>query len=267
MPLYRSCNVCGHCSPSLLYRKEGFAVVRCPACSLVFVGDPLEDIDFSGLYDASYYRSADARLYADYFGEETGRRAAARRNLRLLRLFARRGRILDVGCAAGFFLAEAKQYFEPFGVEFSPVSSAFARERFGLDVRTGTLAESGFSDGFFNVVTLWDVIEHVPDPAALLGEVFRVLRPGGLAVLTTGDIESPFARRAGSEWPLMTPPWHLYFFNRKTILGISEATGFRPVFLFTRGAVSGNALFRNPVARFLGNVFQRGDVLQIFLRK
>lgn len=267
METFRSCNVCGHSPPVFLYRKDGYSIVRCPGCSLVYVGDRLEGIDFHRLYDSSYYRSDDSRLYADYFGEEKERRKSARRNLVPLRLIVPEGRLLDVGCAAGFFLAEARRFYDVFGVEFSPVSSTYARDFLGLNVFTGTLEGAKFPEGFFHVVTLWDVIEHVQDPATLLGEVFRVLQPGGCAVITTGNVESPYARRSGPAWPLMTPPWHLYFFSRKTLACLARSKGFRRVFPFTRGTVSSRPLLGKRPVRILANIFQLGDIVQVFLWK
>lgn len=264
---FRSCNLCRHDSAALMFVKDGYRIVRCDHCSLVYVGDELAGIDFAALYGEAYYQGGSNQVFADYLGQAAERRALARRKLWRLRRLARSGRLLDVGCAAGFFLAEASRHYDCEGVELSAFASAFAREQLGLTVRTGTLAEARFESASFDLVTLWDVIEHVADPREQLEEVARLLKPGGHAVLTTGDIESGYARARGADWPLMGPPWHLYYFSRATLARMAAAAGLRSVGCTALGTVSDHPLLRNRPARVLAHLTGQGDIMQMTLAK
>ena len=184
-----------------------------------------------------------------------------------LRRLARSGRLLDVGCAAGFFLAEAQRYYDCEGVELSAFSSKFAREHLGLKVHTGTLADAWFASGQFDLITLWDVIEHVPDPRGVLDEVARLLKPGGHAVLTTGDVESAYARARAADWPLMGPPWHLYYFSRTTLGCMAHAAGLHSVGCTAHGTVSDHPLMGHRLVRAAANVVGFGDIMQMTLAK
>lgn len=266
---WRACVVCSQAGPTLLFPKDGFDMVSCGACGAVYVGQDPAGIDFEALYGEGYYTGGSEGVFADYVGQEALRRAHARRRLLLLRTLppriARRGRLLDVGCAAGFFLAEARVHYEVQGVELSRWSSAYARERLGLPVFTGTLHDAALPAGHFDVITLWDVIEHVPEPVALLAEAARVLRPGGRLVLTTGDWDSAYAQRQGIGWHLMTPPWHLTMFGRATLALAARRAGLHVVGMRSEGVAGDGWLWRNRAALLLSRLLGRGDIVRMTL--
>jgi 2-polyprenyl-3-methyl-5-hydroxy-6-metoxy-1,4-benzoquinol methylase len=139
-----------------------------------------------------------------------------------------RGRLLDVGCHIGVFLelAAARGWVAE-GVEPSRWATDVARDR-GLQVTCGTLRGSAFPAGAFDVVTMWDVIEHFPDPGAEVREVHRLLRPGGLVGITTMNVESLVARVLGPRWPWLMQ-MHLYYFSVRTLSALLERCGFRVV--------------------------------------
>lgn len=262
----RPCVVCGRADPRPLFVKERYAIVECGDCGGVYVGDDPSAIDFAALYGQSYYTGGNDAVFADYVGQESARRAAARRRLFVLRHLPPRvpphGRLLDVGCAAGFFLAEARAFYEVQGVELSEWSAAYARERLGLPVSTGTLQAARFPEAHFDVVTLWDVIEHVPEPVPLLAEAARVMAPGGRLVLTTGDWGSAYARGKGAGWHLMTPPWHLSFFSRSTLLRAARRAGLRVVAMRSEGVGGDGALWRSRPGLLATRLLDRGDIVR-----
>lgn len=242
-------------------------MLRCDACSAVFVGDDPATIDFQSLYGESYYTGGSDAVFADYVGQEGARRAHARRKLWWLRSIPprlpRSGRLLDVGCAAGFFLAEARAFYEVQGVELSAWSSAYARERLGLPVFSGTLQQAALPEAAFDIVTLWDVIEHVPDPVPLLAECARVLRPGGRLVLTTGDWGCAYAQARGAHWHLMTPPWHLTMFSRATMARAAQRAGLRALHCASEGVAGDGRFWRSRAGLMLGRLLDRGDILRM----
>lgn len=267
----RACPVCAAAASAALFVKDGYEMRRCGDCGAVFVGANPATIDFAALYGESYYRGGSDAVFADYVGEQAQRRAQARRRLWWLRhgprRWPRQGRLLDVGCAAGFFLAEARAHYDVQGVELSPWAAAYARERLGLDVRTGTLEQAALPAGRFDIVTLWDVIEHVAEPVPLLAEVARVLAPGGRAVLTTGDWGSAYAQSRGADWHLMTPPWHLTMFSRATLARAAARAGLRVAGCASEGVAGDGAFWRHRAGLLLGRVLGRGDIVRMTLRR
>jgi SAM-dependent methyltransferase len=111
-------------------------------------------------------------------------------------------------------------------VDLSTYALARAREK-GFEVHRGTLIGADLPAGSYDVITMWDLIEHVPDPAAVLSECHRLLRPGGLVAISTPDAGSPLARFLGSRWlGFRSIDEHLYFFSRRSMRAMLEAAGF-----------------------------------------
>jgi len=98
-------------------------------------------------------------------------------------------------------------------------------------VLNSTLAEARFEENFFDAVTIWDVIEHLPDPKAEMRNVHRVLKPDGIFAIHTIDIESWFARLMGARWPWLME-MHLHYFTRRTLARALEQSGFRVLEIF-----------------------------------
>jgi SAM-dependent methyltransferase len=153
------------------------------------------------------------------------------------------------------------------GVELSAWSSAHARERFGLPVVTGTLADANLPPAHFHVITLWDVIEHVPEPVALLTAAARVLRPDGRIVLTTGDWGSAYAQRRGAAWHLMTPPWHLSYFDRSTLAEAARRANLRLVAIRREGVAGDGSVARSHAGLVLSRILGFGDIMRVTLEQ
>ena len=127
-------------------------------------------------------------------------------------------RFLDVGCAGAASLVAARSVgFEPIGVEPSRWMAEFGRRTYGVDVRDGVLREGLFADESFDVITLWDVLEHVPNPRLLLDLIVRLLRPNGTFILSYPDFRSIMGRLLGDRWPFWLSV-HLLYYDRATIL-------------------------------------------------
>jgi SAM-dependent methyltransferase len=271
---HRPCVVCGTPDPTPQFQRNGFDMVACRHCGCVYVGQDPGTIDFDKLYGQDYYTGGHDQVFTDYVGQQAARRAHARRKLWMLRhlpLFNLRipheGHLLDVGCAAGFFLAEAQAHYTVQGVELSSWSSAWARDHLKLPVITGTLQQAALAADRFDVITLWDVIEHVPDPVPLLTEAARVLKPGGQLILTTGDWGSAYARRHGADWHLMTPPWHLTMFSRDTLTRAAARAGLKPTHWASEGVMGDGPLWRNKAALLATRLLDKGDIVRLTLTK
>jgi SAM-dependent methyltransferase len=141
------------------------------------------------------------------------------------------GRLLDVGCASGTFLRGMQKYpgWELGGVEVNAQVAQLASQRYGLNVFAGTLEQAAFPDNYFDVVTLWDVVEHLHNPAASLREIWRILKPDGLLLFRVPNGDSWDAKAFGACWAGLDVPRHLYVFSRGTLSALLEANGFHIV--------------------------------------
>ncbi len=194
-------------------------IVSCRRCNLVFVNpQPSPEIIHEGYAEArdeTYIAQAKGRIRAF-------RKIAAR----VARAAPGAQRLLDVGAAAGFFLLAAREAgFAVEGIELSHWMSERARSDFGLTIHTAPLAVGSFPNASFDVVTMFDVLEHVEDPATSLRCVRDILGPGGLFVLSYPDFGSVFAKLLRRKWWFLLSV-HLFYFTRTTIRRLLETQGF-----------------------------------------
>jgi 2-polyprenyl-3-methyl-5-hydroxy-6-metoxy-1,4-benzoquinol methylase len=201
------------------YSKNQCDILQCSGCG---VGRTrARDFDPNTYYAESYFSGGETDGYADYRGAEPVLRREFAGTVDFIRRLRPSGKLIELGCAYGFFLQEAKRYFDVAGVELAAEAAAFCRAQ-GLNVVAGladqpTLAALGNADIF----VLLDVIEHLSDPYETLRLCVQHLNPGGMIVITTGDFASPLARMTGAAWRLMTPPQHLWFFTPESIRRMS----------------------------------------------
>jgi SAM-dependent methyltransferase len=205
---------------------------RCTTCELVFQARPPLGEELEALYTADYFTQGGAG-YPDYIADERTHRRQARTYLKKIeRLGVPRGALLDVGCAAGFFLDEArKRGFTVRGCELSQYAQEYARERLGLEVDRAGFVDASFAPppASFDVITVFNVLEHIPDPQLVAGKLFDLLKPGGYLVVETWDPRSWLARLLGPRWPTYAPPTVLYCFTRRTLGQLFPSERWSPV--------------------------------------
>lgn len=214
-----ACAVCDSPSKShkTLFWKYNTPVMRCATCGLYYANPRWKSEHFFGRYTPEYWTQ-----YADtvkHTALDVGANYA-RWLPYLTTMHASRvsNRILDVGCATGEFLLAAKQHgWQVYGVETSPIGAERARQLTGGEVHAGTLDTATFPDGYFDVVTLWDVIEHLQDPRASLKRIAHLVRQGGILCITTPNIRSLAFWLLGPEWAPIGPNDHLYYFAPRTL--------------------------------------------------
>ena len=147
----------------------------------------------------------------------------------------RSNRLLDIGCGAGSLLEAARRAgWDAEGVEISIRAVDHVRGA-GLKVFHGELAEAEYPDGHFDVVTASEILEHVPDPRAMLAEIARILRPGGLFWATTPHGRGLSARVLGLRWSSISPPEHLHLFSLEGVRQMLRETGFRTARVTSEG--------------------------------
>lgn len=233
------CPICSDPTPRRVYEFSDFAVLRCRSCDNSWRSNMYSEEKIRDIYCGIEYES---NPYFSYDVQQVGTLATPRvknyqRALDYLESVSGPGRLLDIGCGAGSFLALAqKRGWEPHGVEMSPGLSAACERNLGIGVITGRFEDVKLPAGRFDVITMWDVIEHVIDPGFCIGKVKELLRPGGLAVFCTPDEESILARTGlalyrltGSRYRYpafaLHPPYHTYFFSRKGFISLLNGSG------------------------------------------
>ncbi|HDP35168.1 MAG TPA: class I SAM-dependent methyltransferase [Candidatus Hydrogenedentes bacterium] len=199
---------------------------RCARCGHVSADLDWPPEMFHELYTRDYFKGGE---YADYEEEAAALRLNFRRRVRDLAVLLPDGGFLwEIGCAYGFFLKEASDHFTAAGCDVAAEAVATAVEKQGVDARCLDYL-TWQPERACDVVCLWDVIEHLPEPQLFLEKAFADLRPGGVLALSTGDIGSLCARLRGARWRQIHPPTHVHYFTRHSMSVLLNRLGYTAV--------------------------------------
>tara|TARA_B100001123_G_scaffold357082_1_gene411085 strand:- start:688 stop:1443 length:756 start_codon:yes stop_codon:yes gene_type:complete len=216
-----ACPVCGNDEFEELFSKHDEIFASCNVCTFILINPPPNLETITATYDAdysqTYIRKADKKL-----------KRCSGWVARVQRRFVTSGRWLDVGCSAGFVVrAAADRGFEAHGVEVESAAIQYGREVLQLEnLRCGFLEDQGYPDSYFDVISLYDVIEHVPNLNRLITEVGRILTPGGVVEIRTPNVDHWSTPRDLSTWKEIKPSEHLYYFSFPTLRTLLENHGF-----------------------------------------
>ena len=219
------CIACG-AEPAPLFQRGELAVVRCGGCGLEWQRPFPSPERLRELYAGDYFQRWGARDPESFERVRAIKQASCRELLAELARLRPGGKLLDLGCAMGFLLEAAETAgFQGWGLDLNPEAVGIAKQRFGDRVAQGVLDESAFPGVVFDAVTLIDVLEHVPDPTALLAQVRGRLAPGGVLAALLPNAASLTRRLLGRRWPHYTPE-HLFFWTPASLARQLRATGF-----------------------------------------
>ncbi len=217
------CIVCGSSSSSPLYT----GLLRCGECGHVFAGCFLSKAEVASLYQRGYFEGNE---YIDYLADKQVIQKNFALRLKALKPFLNETyhkRLLEIGCAYGFFLEVAEAYFESVsGIDITEAGVAHAVKELGLDAIAIDFLDYDLQDRQFDVVCLWDTIEHLKEPHRYLEKIALHTTPGAILALTTGDISSLMARWRKQNWRLIHPPTHLHYFSPRTLGRLLSKFGF-----------------------------------------
>jgi SAM-dependent methyltransferase len=231
------CYLCGSSQLSvhgtltdLLLEREDVetTLVKCGNCGLIYQYPHLSQENYNRHYPPEYDSYQSENLESSDLSSRVSRLGLSKRR-KFVSSIKGEGKLLDLGCATGNFMRamQISPDWELFGVEINEHAAKIARQEFLLNVFHGELEQANFPNDYFDVVTLWDVLEHLPDPQFTLSEIYRVLKKDGVLILRIPNGNSWDARLFGRFWFGLDAPRHFYIFNRKTITKLLDLSGFQ----------------------------------------
>jgi SAM-dependent methyltransferase len=217
-PESRACPCCG----ARDWRLQWRSFIVCRQCGVMTLSRRFDIGELRRLYGEGYFHGEE---YVDYLADRPAQERTLGEHLKVVRRHvAPGGRLLEIGCAYGYFLSLARaDYPDSVGIDVAAEAVAAARAA-GLDARVGDALEFPFQSEF-DGVCLWDTIEHLPHPDAVIECAARALKPGGHLFLTTGDFGAWLPRIQGLGWRQIHPPTHVFYFTRASLRALCSRYG------------------------------------------
>jgi 2-polyprenyl-3-methyl-5-hydroxy-6-metoxy-1,4-benzoquinol methylase len=243
------CGYCGGREARTRYDLGSHKIVKCTSCGLMRLS-PMPTLESTAAVYAhrayfenpEFYDVSQGNLYGykDYIAERLNKLRVYRPIAEFLRdrhcgvpdktrNRGARPRLLDVGCGLGYFLDVAQDVgFEVSGVEFNPEAVQLIHEKYAFEVHRGSIETASLPPNHYDVITMFDVIEHLHDPFTAVRKMYELVRPGGGVAISTMDSES-FTSRLLGKWleDFRRTREHLFFFSRETLTKILEDQGFQ----------------------------------------
>lgn len=234
------CPICSSDATEPAWNVGAYELARCRECAHLYVSRGFDASQLEQAYGKAYYAEGEDSScgYRDYLADAAKRMRGFDELLNKVERYAtERGTLLDYGCAVGLFVRVAKDRgWQAMGYERSDWAANVGRQQFGVDIVVGTSGAppAGF-DGLFDVVSMWDVLEHVEDPQRTLVSAANWLKPNGILALSTVNAESYGARHAREHWRHLAPPHHLHYFSRQSLRRALGSAGLQVVASEGRG--------------------------------
>ncbi len=224
-------------------------IVQCANCGLVYDNLHVSNPTIIPQYENRKYD----HLSQDWID---GRQAVFQCYRNLLTTFQKQNRILDVGAGHGFFLAMCQEMgWECHGIEPSNECRRFAADRFHIELGSHVLEDVKYKDGYFDVVTFFNVLDQLPDPTSALREASRILRPGGAVIIRCANarfhvpVKKTFLALSTISQKIRNfdqTVFHLYAFDKRTIARMLTEANFNNVTVFP-GTLSWTASHDSPI--------------------
>lgn len=232
-----SCPLCRKKNHKRLYQKDGFWIVECKSCGLVFVNPRLELKKIRNHYDKNYFQSEDSTDKTRYFdynfrylkSHEKKRFRSIFENL--AKFLLEKGKLLDIGAATGFLVKEAeKNGWQAEGLEISKWAASWAQKNLKVKIFSGDIFQAKFKSESFDVVTMLDILEHLEDPIKELKEAHRILKKGGILYIETINFDHFITKHLiGKNYKHIVPAFHLIYFGRRQLREFLKKAGFKIV--------------------------------------
>lgn len=225
-----TCPICGSEKCDFFCKKNEYNLYTCQSCQAGFVW-PLPD-NSADIYEASYFngglkKETSSKFgYTDYEEDKKAMETVFLNYLEEISKLTAGRNIIDVGAATGYFLDLARRSgWKTNGVEISVYAAKIVGEK-GHKIFLGSLEKLNIAEKY-DVVTMWDVLEHLVSPKEYLKSIYNILNSEGLLVINTVDRSSFWAKILGKRWQAIVPPEHLFYYSPKSLSKLLEQTGFK----------------------------------------
>lgn len=221
-----------------LFEKNGYNIYKCSKCLLCQTDLKQNYHSFVAEHYSKGYFTGNPKqsAYVDYKDDKYLITKNLSCFLQHILPYKKNGKLLDVGCAMGYFLDIANQYgFETYGFDPSTYATDEAKKNHANRIKVGTIDKVKYPDNFFDVITLFDVFEHLENPLRDIQRVKKWLKKDGIIVIATGDTKSKMAKILNRRWTFYSTPQHLFFFNQENMTTLLEDANLKPVQWFRIG--------------------------------
>jgi 2-polyprenyl-3-methyl-5-hydroxy-6-metoxy-1,4-benzoquinol methylase len=220
-----TCIICQSDKSSLMYQ----GLLKCDECNYVYADCKMSDDELKKIYQKNYFHGEE---YSNYSDEKQVHQKNFSLRVKSLKKVVDlpKSKVLEIGCAYGFFMDLVKYDVESIeGVDVTEDGVNFAKNKLGLSATCGDFLSLDFNSKKYDLITMWDTIEHLPSPDKFIEKASKLINSGGHIAITTGDIESMNAKWRKQNWRLIHPPSHLHYFSKKSLTRLLEKNGFEVV--------------------------------------
>lgn len=261
------CEFCGGDKSEVYIETNLVSYNKCLNCGLIFQYPILSQDEINDIYTDNYFEYEVANQ--DNFFRLM---QLALKDIGFTRIENKlpNKNVLDIGCATGKMLNYLKSRgYNVKGIEICHASAEYARDNYNITVYEKPLIDIGFESNYFSFIHFSHVIEHVPNPADTLKEIYRILIKGGYMAITTPNASGMFAKKYGCNWRAVMPQ-HLWLFSKNTLSKYMKSIGFNVINDFSWGSIpiekNANKFLKFFWDKFV-KLFNKGDVMLFLCRK
>ena len=222
-----SCMLCGDKERKLLVKNEPWYIYGCASCGLGFLDPRPSKEDIAKLYDKEYCEDQFVEGGGVGSPEFMKRLSLETHRVRFFRGLKRKGKILDIGCGYGYFLAACRTMYgyDVHGLDVSDWAAHYAAERLGLSVTVGEIETVNLPPNSYDIITMWHFLEHTRDPREAILKAMDLLKKNGILVIDIPNYDGTDARKNWDNWVGWQPPYHFYHFTPSTLKRLLRLCG------------------------------------------
>ncbi|MEI0447402.1 class I SAM-dependent methyltransferase [Brachyspira intermedia] len=263
----KECEFCGSTKSEVYIKTDLVSYNKCLNCGLIYQYPVLSQEEINDIYSDNYFEYEVANQ-ENFFGLMK----LAMKDIGFDKIESElpNKNVLDIGCATGMMLNYLKtKGYNAQGIEICSSSAEYARKNYGITVHEKPLLDVGFESDYFSFIHFSHVIEHVPNPADTLKEIYRILAKGGYLAITTPNADGMFAKKYGGAWRAVMPQ-HLWLFSKTTLSKYMKSIGFNIISDFSWGSIPIEKKPKKFIKTFFDKyvkLFNRGDVMLFLCKK